>query len=117
MWTKIVIDGYIILVSHNGIGTPITEQEYNSIIEKIDNKPATAPDGYGYRLRTDLTWELYELPQQTEDEQKHGYTEADLAAMTNAELERILATYGLTATANKQNMIRLILYMQGGDAE
>ena len=39
----------------------ITEAEYNNILEIIKDKPV-APDGYDYRLTTDLQWELYELP-------------------------------------------------------
>lgn len=39
----------------------LTENEYNEILSVINNRPI-APDDYGYRLREDLTWELYELP-------------------------------------------------------
>lgn len=42
-------------------GEEITESEYTSILEIIHNRPV-APDGYGYRLTSDLKWELYELP-------------------------------------------------------
>lgn len=92
-------------------GITISDSEYETILLTIQSKP-TAPDGYGYRLRTDLTWEMYEMPEQTEDEQKHGYTEEDLATMTNAELEQILYGLGITASMNKANMIRLILAAQ-----
>ena len=49
-----------------GIGTgddgeEITEEEYNEISAVISAKPA-APDGYGYKLKDDFTWEQYELP-------------------------------------------------------
>jgi len=58
---KIVIDGYIAALT-NGGGTEITESEYNTIMQKIQNKP-TDPEGYTYKLRADnLEWELVELP-------------------------------------------------------
>lgn len=44
-----------------GVLTEITESEYNAILDIIRNKP-TAREGYNYRLKTDLTWEEYELP-------------------------------------------------------
>lgn len=58
---KIVIDGYIAALT-NGGGTEITEAEYNSIMQKIQTKPAD-PEGFQYKLRADtLAWELVELP-------------------------------------------------------
>ena len=63
-YSKIVVDGYI-----TGIGTykgrsivdgDITEAEYNSIMSVIQNCPQA--NGKGYRLKTDLTWEEYDLP-------------------------------------------------------
>lgn len=35
--------------------------EYIAVIKVMESKP-TPRDGYGYRLREDLTWEEYELP-------------------------------------------------------
>lgn len=40
--------------------TEIAETEYNAILAVIRNRPAA--DGKGYRLKTDLTWEAYDLP-------------------------------------------------------
>ena len=98
-------------------GTTISNAEYDSILQTIQNKPS-ADDGYDYRLKTDLTWERYELPkQETSESTTTVYTEADLAAMTNTELESILAGYGASASMNKANLIRLILSLQGGDAD
>lgn len=62
---KIVSDGYIVAVSAN-YGEEITDSEYNSVMEKINSAP-TAPAGYRYQLKTDLTWELCELPVTPED--------------------------------------------------
>lgn len=59
---KYINDGYIIGVgSGAGAGEPITEDEYNEILDKINNRP-TAPEGFTYRLTTALEWELCELP-------------------------------------------------------
>lgn len=57
---KYINDGYIIGVG-TGAGEPITEDEYNEILDKINNRP-TAPEGFTYRLTTALEWELCELP-------------------------------------------------------
>lgn len=59
---KYINDGYIIGVgSGAGAGEPITEDEYNTILDKINNRP-TALEGFTYRLTTALEWELAELP-------------------------------------------------------
>ena len=58
---KTTNNGYIISIGTGFGGTEITEQEYAEILAVIRNKP-TARDGYDYRLKTDLTWELVELP-------------------------------------------------------
>ena len=53
-------NGYILAIGTGNVGKEIPESEYNellSIIHSVPNK-----DGYGYRLKTDLTWEEYELP-------------------------------------------------------
>lgn len=59
---KYINNGYIIGVGTGaGAGEPITEDEYNKILDKINNRP-TAPEGFTYRLTTALEWELVELP-------------------------------------------------------
>lgn len=59
---KYINNGYIIGVGTGaGAGEPITEDEYNEILDKISNRP-TAPEGFTYRLTTALEWELVELP-------------------------------------------------------
>ena len=63
---KILQDGYIISVGKGAGGEDLTESEYTQILDSIRNKP-TAPDGYGYRLKSDLTWERLELPVSPED--------------------------------------------------
>ena len=61
MFYKYINDKYIIGVGTGAGGEEITEQEYNSILDKINNCPE-APDGYFYRLTTTMEWELCEVP-------------------------------------------------------
>lgn len=63
-------------------GTEITEAEYNQIMDIIQTRP-TPPDGKGYHLKTDLTWEEYDLPSepgQPEEEQTDAEKLADAEA-------------------------------------
>lgn len=64
-------DGYIysVSISNHSTGTnAISEAEYQEIKSVIENIPS-APDGYGYRLKENLEWELYELPVAEIDEE------------------------------------------------
>lgn len=63
----------------NAVGTgpgceEITKEEYENILSAVHNRP-TPEVGYDYRLKTDLTWELVELP--PEPEYDPEATEAD----------------------------------------
>lgn len=61
---KVIDNGYIIGIGTHGNDTvtPITNDEYNSIVSIINTRP-TPPIGYKYMLRADsLEWELVELP-------------------------------------------------------
>lgn len=58
---KIVSDGYILAIGTGTGGEEITEAEYNSLMATIQSRPKAEP-GWGYRLKTDLTWELVEVP-------------------------------------------------------
>lgn len=58
---KIVENGYIVLVGIDCGGKEITEQEYNTIMQIIHNKPIPE-SGYDYRLKENLEWELCEMP-------------------------------------------------------
>ena len=55
---------YIIAVGTGSGNTEISEVEYNNILTVIRNRPAA--EGKGYRLKTDLTWEAYDLPPEPE---------------------------------------------------
>lgn len=72
MFYKYIInDKYIIGVGTGpgGIAHPfeeeITEQEYNTILDKINNCPK-APKGYFYRLTTTMEWEPCKFPKMIE---------------------------------------------------
>lgn len=76
---------YITSVSTGNAGhTEITKDAYDNILSVIHDRP-TAPEGYIYKLRTDLTWDLVEEPI-PEDEEA---TEEDYLAA--------LAELGVTA--------------------
>lgn len=53
--------GYILGVGIVKGDGNISETEYNALTDVIHTKPASV-NGCEYRLKTDLTWELYELP-------------------------------------------------------
>lgn len=103
-------DGYVISIgtAEKSVGIEITEAEYNEILDLIRNKPQ-AENGYDYKLKADLTWELIEVPV---EEEPQAYTAEQLAEMTNAELSAILADMGISGSMTKANMIALILDKQ-----
>ena len=59
-YNKQVSNSYISAIGTGNGGVEITEDEYNAIMDVIRNRPAA--EGKGYRLKTDLTWEEYDLP-------------------------------------------------------
>lgn len=63
---KQLSDNYITAVGTGCGGEEITEAEYDEIMSIIQSRPQAA--GKGYRLKTDLTWEEYDLPHQPEPE-------------------------------------------------
>lgn len=75
-YNKQVSNSYISAIGTGPGGTEITEAEYNEIMAIIQNRPSA--DGKGYRLKTDLTWEAYDLPPDPEpsDEDELSDTQA-----------------------------------------
>lgn len=57
---KQISNGYILSIGTGPGGTEITETEYNSILSAVQSRPVS--DTQGYRLRSDLTREAYDLP-------------------------------------------------------
>lgn len=63
-YSKRNVDGYLVLLCESNTviaGEEISVEEYERIKQVLSTKP-TPRDGYGYRLREDLTWEEYEIP-------------------------------------------------------
>lgn len=56
-------DNHILSIGTGYGGEEITESEYNEIMAVIKSCPHL--DGKGYRLKTDLTWETYDVPPTT----------------------------------------------------
>ena len=63
---KVAKEGYILTIGTGVAGDAITEEEYNTILSVIKNRPHE--EGYGFRLKEDLTWERYEVPPEPETE-------------------------------------------------
>lgn len=58
---KQIADGYIQYIGQGNGGEEITAAEYENILAVIQAMPE-APEGKGYRLKTDLAYEEYDLP-------------------------------------------------------
>ena len=57
---KEIAGGYLLSVGTGSSGAEITEEEYNTILTVIRNKPAST-ETTDYRLRENLTWEAYRI--------------------------------------------------------
>ena len=58
---KVIEEDYIVLIGTGSGDDEISREEYETILSVIHNRPV-AQSGYTYKLRTDLTWELREMP-------------------------------------------------------
>ena len=67
MYYKYVKEEYIIAVGTGGMGEVITQEEYDEIMTAIQNRPV-GTETIDYKLKTDLTWEAYELEPVGEEE-------------------------------------------------
>lgn len=63
---KVIDNGYVTMFGTGYGGEEITAEEYSTLLEVVKSKP-TASDGHYYRLKADITWELYELPMVEEE--------------------------------------------------
>ncbi len=68
---KNIENGYITAIGTGGGGTEITEQEYNTIMAVIQNKPPRT-ETTDYHLKEDVTWEAYERIDPVEDDEVDG---------------------------------------------
>ena len=113
-------DGNLTAIGTGSGGTEITEAEYTALADEITQKAKLV----AALIAGTITAE--EVPEDWREEivrraaavsaSADTYTREALEAMTNAELERILNSLGVSANMTKANMVTLILAMQGGDA-
>lgn len=68
-------NGTLIAIGTGAGGTEITKAEYDEIMAIIQNRPAA--EGKGYRLKTDLTWEAYDLPPEPEPSDEDELSDAE----------------------------------------
>lgn len=66
---------HIIAIGTGAGGTEITKVEYDKIMAIIQKRPIA--DGKGYRLKTDLTWEAYDLPPEPEPSDEDELSDAE----------------------------------------
>ena len=101
-------------------GVEITEEEYAVLSAEITAKAAlVASLAAGEITETDIREDWRdEIVRRAAavSVSTDAYTRDALEAMTNADLEIILAGMGISANMTKANMVTLILAMQGGDA-
>lgn len=112
-------DGKLTAIGTGDGGTEIREKEYAALSAEIAEKAAlvaslAAGEITEAETREDWREEIVRRAGETSTGQDL-YTEDELSAMTNAELEIILAGYGVSASMNKANMVTLIMALQGGD--
>lgn len=113
-------DGNLAAIGTGAGGTEITEAEYTALAAEIAEKAKLvaaliAGTITAEELPVDWREEIVRRAEDTAKETAAVYTQTTLQAMTNAELETILAGFGISASMNKANMVRLILAAQGGE--
>lgn len=64
---KLISGDYIVAIGKGNIGERIAEEEYAEILAVIRTKPQRT-ETTDYRLKTDLTWEAYEVEPQPDPE-------------------------------------------------
>ena len=111
--------GKLISIGTGSDGIEITFEEYEELSSEIKEKAVLVSDLAAGKIsegeiredwREEIVRRAGEYTQDTE-----VYTQTALQAMTNEELETILAGFGISASMNKANMVRLILAAQGGE--
>lgn len=113
-------DGNLTAIGTGSGGTEITEAEYTALADVITQKAALvaaliAGTITAEELPEDWREEIVRRAEDMAQDTAAVYTQTALQAMTNAELETILAGFGISASMNKANMVRLILAEQGGE--
>ena len=113
-------DGNLTAIGTGSGGTEITAEEYAELSAKITHKAnLVASLAAGEITETDIREDWREeivRRAAAVSASTDAYTREALEAMTNADLEIILAGMGVSANMTKANMVTLILAMQGGEA-
>ena len=113
-------DGKLTAIGTGSGGVEITAEEYAELSAKITHKAnLVASLAAGEITENDIREDWREEIVRRADAASASadtYTRESLEAMTNSELEHILYGYGISASMNKENLIRLILSLQGDDA-
>ena len=113
-------EGNLTAIGTGAGGTEITAEEYTVLAGEIAEKAKlVAALIAGEIAEADIREDWREEILRRADAASASadtYTREDLEAMTNADLEIILAGMGISANMTKANMVTLILAMQGGDA-
>ena len=117
--TKDTVGNLAAIGTGNG-GVEISAEEYAALSAEIAEKAAlvaslAAGEITEADIRDDWREEIVRRAAAVSDS-ADTYTREALEAMTNADLEIILAGMGVSANMTKANMVTLILAMQGGDA-
>ena len=110
-------DGNLTAIGTGSGGVEITEEEYAALAKEIEQKAALVDVLADGRISTEDIREDWreEIVRRAEalESRKAGYSQEMLEAMSNAELERILYSLGISASMTKANMVALIMAMQG----
>lgn len=113
-------DGNLAAIGTGNGGVEITAEEYAELSAEIKEKAAlvaslAAGEITDAEIREDWRDEIARRAAAASSN-TDAYTRESLEAMTNSDLEIILAGMGVSANMTKANMVTLILAMQGGDA-
>ncbi|MGM9564164.1 MAG: hypothetical protein ACI3VQ_08860 [Faecousia sp.] len=113
-------DGNLTAIGTGSGGVEISAEEYAALSAEIAEKAALVTDLAAGEIveddiRADWREEIVRRAAAV-SANTDAYTREALEAMTNADLEIILAGMGISANMTKANMVTLILAMQGGDA-
>ena len=113
-------DGNLTAIGTGAGGVEITAEEYEVLYAEISKKvelvaALIAGEIAEADIREDWREEIVRRANAA-SATTDAYTRESLEAMSNADLEIILAGMGISANMTKANMVTLILAMQGGDA-
>lgn len=113
-------DGNLTAIGTGSGGVEVSAEEYAALSAEIAEKAAlvaslAAGEITEADIREDWREEIVRRAASV-SEYTDAYTRESLEAMSNADLEIILAGMGVSANMTKANMVTLILAMQGGDA-